>query len=124
MDSDNLIASPVFRPRRRLIPDWRLTIRFRHGEDDDLIEYLRALPAGQRAVTIREAVCQAVRLGLAYDGYWNQGTHRDQVDMRITIRFHHGRDDHAISFLRCLPSRKRSAFVRQALRVSLQTGRG
>jgi len=120
MNSDNLITSPVFRPRRRLVPDWRLTIRFRHGEDDDLIKYLRALPSGHRAVAIREAVRLAVRMGLTYDGHWSQGPRRDQADMRVTVRFHHGEDDRVIAYLQSLPSRKRSAFVRQALRASLQ----
>ena len=120
MNWDNSTASPVFQPRRRLIPDWRLTIRFRHGEDDDLIEYLRALPVGRRAVIIRAAVRQAVQMGMTYDGHWSQGPHRDTPDERVTVRFHHGEDDHAIAFLQSLPSRKRSAFVRQALRASLQ----
>ena len=105
----------------RLIPDWRLTIRFRHGEDDDLIEYLRALPVGRRAGTVREAVRQAARMGMTYDGYWSQGPHRDTPDMRVSVRFHHGEDNHAIAFLQSLPSRKRSAFVRQALRARLNT---
>jgi len=120
MNQNNSTASPTFRPRRRLIPDWRLTIRFRHGEDDDLIGYLKGLPAGYRALTIRKTVHQAVQTGMAYDGYWSQGPRRDMPDERITVRFHHGEDDHAIAFLQSLPSRKRSAFVRQALRASVQ----
>lgn len=120
MNRDDSIASSVFPPRRRLIPDWRITIRFRHGEDDDLIEYLRACPLGRRAVIIREAVRQAVQMGISYDGHWTQGPHRDTPDVRISVRFHHGEDDHAIAFLQSLPSRKRSAFARQALRASLQ----
>jgi len=121
--SDHL-AALFSQPHRRLIPDWRLTIRFRHGEDDDLIEYLTALPIGRRAGTVREAVRQAVRMGMTYDGYWSQGPHRDIPDVRVTVRFHHGEDDQAIAFLQSLPSRKRSAFVRQALRARLNTVEG
>jgi len=108
------------RERKREKPDWRLTIRFRHGEDDDLIKYLTALPIGRRAGIVREAVRQAVQMGMTYDGHWSQGPHRDMPDMRVTVRFHHGEDDQAIAFLQSLPSRKRSAFIRQALRARLE----
>jgi len=97
--------------------DWRLSVRFRHGEDDDLIEYLRTLPTGYRAVVIRAAVRQAVQTGMIYDRCWSQGPHRDIPDVKIAVRFHHGEDDQVIAYLQSLPSRHRSAFVRQAMRA-------
>jgi len=103
--------------RKREKPDWRLSVRFRHGEDDDLIEYLRTLPTGYRAVVIRAAVRQAVQTGMIYDRCWSQGPHRDIPDVKIAIRFHHGEDDQVIAYLQSLPSRHRSAFVRQAMRA-------
>ena len=112
--------TPVSRPRRRRVPDWRLTVRFRHDDDDDLTEYLQALPSGHQATTIRDAVRQAVQIGLTYNGRFSQGSRRDWPDLRVTVRFHRGEDDHTITFLQSLPSRKRSAFVRQALRAALQ----
>jgi len=120
MSSNNPQAAPISRPRRCLAPDWRLTVRFRHGDDDDLIEYLQAVPFGHQAVIIRDAVRQAVQMGLTYNGRFGQGSHRPRPDLRVTVRFHRGEDDHAIAFLQSLPSRKRSAFVRQALRAALQ----
>ena len=120
MNQDNSTASPTFQPQRRLTPDWRLSIRFRHGEDNDLIEYLRALPAGCRATMIRETVRQSVQMGMTYDGHWGQGPRRDTPDVKITVRFHPGEDDLTIAYLQSLPSRKRSAFVRQALRARMQ----
>jgi len=108
------------RPRRRRVPDWRLTIRFRHDNDDDLVEYLQAMPSGHQAVIIREAVRQAVQIGLTYNGRFSQGSRRDRPDLRVTVRFRYGEDDRTIAFLQSLPSRKRSAFVRQALRAALQ----
>ena len=112
--------APVSRPRRRLVSDWRLTVRFRHDDDDDLIEHLHRLPSGHRAVTIREAVHRAVQIGLTHNGRFSQGSRRDRPDLRVTIRFRHGEDDRTIAFLQSLPSRKRSAFVRQAFRATQQ----
>jgi hypothetical protein len=40
--------------------------------------------------------------------------------MRITVRFHCGENEDTIAYLQSLPSRKRSAFIRQALRVASQ----
>ena len=120
MSSNNPQSAPVSRPRRHLVPDWRLTVRFRHGAEDDLIEHLHRLPSGRRATIIREAVHQAVQSGLTYNSRFSQGSHRPQPDLRVTIRFRHGEDDRTIAFLQSLPSRKRSAFVRQALRATQQ----
>ena len=120
MSSNNPQTAPVSRLRRRQLPNWRLTVRFRHGAENDLIEYLHSLPSGRRATIIREAVRQAVQIGLTHNGRFSQGSRRDRPDLRVTIRFRHGEDDRTIAFLQSLPSRKRSAFVRQALRAALQ----
>jgi hypothetical protein len=117
MNLDNLIA-PDGQGLRGL--DWLLTVRFYRGEDDDLIEFLRTLPDSCRATAILAAVCTAAFVGMTYDGHWKQGPHRDVPDMRITVRFRRGEDDHAMAFLQSLTSRKRSAFVRKALRTAMQ----
>lgn len=94
--------------------DWRLTVRFRYGAEDDLIEYLRTVPSGRRATLIREAIRQAVQSGLTYNGHFSQGPQRHRPDLRVTVRFHRGEDDCAITHLQSLPSRKKSAYVWQS----------
>ena len=120
MSSNNPQTTLVSRPQRHRKPDWRLTVRFRHGAEDDLIEYLRLVSSGRRATIIRQALRLAMQSGLTYNGCFVQGTHRKQADLRTTIRFRHDKHDDLIAYLKSLPSRKRSAFVRQALRAALQ----
>ena len=121
MSSNVPQAAPVSRPQRRRVPDWRLTVRFRHGAEDDLIEYLRLVSSGRRATVVRDAVCQSVQSGLTYNDHFSQGSRRHRSDLRVTIRFHHGENDKTIQYLKSLPSRKKSAFVRQALRAALES---
>ena len=112
---------PTLQPDRHKKPDWRLTVRFRHGAEDDLIKYLHLVPPGRRATVVRDAVCQSVQSGLTYNDHFNQGSRRHRSDLRVTIRFHHGENDNTIQYLKSLPSRKKSAFVRQALRAALES---
>lgn len=118
--NSELTTSPISQTRHRPAPDWRMTVRFRCDEDDDLIEHLTTLPLGHRATAIRKALHEAVRRGLAYDGHWSQSPRRDQPDARITVRFHYPEDAQVIRYLKHLPSRKRSVYVRQALRRALR----
>ncbi|MBN1936840.1 MAG: hypothetical protein JW934_19420 [Anaerolineae bacterium] len=102
---------------------WRAGVRLRRGVDDDLIAYLGDLH-GRRALLFREAARRAVRAGVLFRlEFWVErpgdiGRH----DARVSVRFVPGEDDDVVAYLATLPNRRRSSYLRQVLRWTIESG--
>jgi hypothetical protein len=103
-----------------------MAVRFRRGTDDDLIAYLDQW-FGRRAIRIREATRQAVEAGVTYTGEepWTERSNdAGQADVRVTVRFFKDQDEHIVDYLQSLPGRKKSSYLRQALRWMIAQNTG
>jgi len=117
MNTESFQNGRGFRMLRTLL---RLTIRLRPGVDDDLIETVDKISLGRRAPLIRQAIREAYQAGYRSSPDWWDATESAATDRRITVRFMAGEDEVIVAYLQSLPARRRSAFVRGAMRVAIE----